>query len=157
MLKLGLCCGGGLCCALLGGALWLRGGATVLGEAAELVADKTVACAKAGCTKAGCEKHVGAKAPCAMSGGEVQDVNLTADEKKVVAYIADAIEDGELPMIDSEELAEKKDRDASVREIREPVQSAQNPLAARPSEFESRLRHHSTRATRARSWLAAAH
>jgi len=107
MLKLGLCCGGGLCCALLGGALWLGGGTTVLGEAAEPVSAQTVGCAKAGCTKAGCDKHEAAKAPCVMSGGDVQDVDLTADEKKVVAYIADKIEDGELPTIDGEELAEK--------------------------------------------------
>lgn len=107
MLKLGLCCGGGLCCALLGGALWLGSGTTVLGEAAERVGVPTVGCAKAGCTKAGCDKHPASKAPCAMPSGDIQDVDLTADEKKVVAYIADKIEDGELPMIDGEELAEK--------------------------------------------------
>lgn len=43
MLKLGLCCGGGLCCALLGGALWLGGGTTVLGEVAELAVAKVEA------------------------------------------------------------------------------------------------------------------
>lgn len=107
MLKLGLCCGGGLCCALVGGALWLGGGTTVLGEAAELAAADTVGCAKAGCTKAGCDKHAEGKPPCAMSAGDIQDVELTADEKKVVDYIAGKIEDGELPMIDGEELAEK--------------------------------------------------
>ncbi|NNK48791.1 MAG: TlpA family protein disulfide reductase [Gemmatimonadetes bacterium] len=107
MIKLGLCCGGGLCCVLLGGALWLGGGTTVFGEATERVVAKTGGCAKAGCTKAGCDKHGAEKAPCAMSGGDVQDVDLTADEKKVVAYIADKIEDGGLPMIDDGELAER--------------------------------------------------
>jgi peroxiredoxin len=107
MLKLGLCCGGGLCCALLGGALWFGGGATVLGEPAERIAAKTDGCAKAGCTKAGCDKHRAAEAPCAVSGGDVQDVDLTTDEKKVVAYIADKIEAGELPMIDDGEFAER--------------------------------------------------
>ncbi len=107
MLKLGLCSGGGLCCALLGGALWLGGGTTVLGEAAELAAAPTVGCAKADCTKAGCDKQAEGQRPCAMSAGDIQDVELTADEKKVVDYIADKIEDGGLPMIDNEELAER--------------------------------------------------
>lgn len=84
MLKLGLCCGGGLCCALLGGALWFGGGTTVRGEATELATATTVGCKK-----------------------EVQDVDLTADEKKVVDYIADKIESGGLPIIDDEELAER--------------------------------------------------
>ena len=34
MLKLGLCCGGGLCCALLGGFLWFGGVTSVLDDRA---------------------------------------------------------------------------------------------------------------------------
>jgi peroxiredoxin len=40
MVKLGLCCGGGLCCALLGGLLWLGGGSAVLGQDVELTPDE---------------------------------------------------------------------------------------------------------------------
>jgi len=107
MMKLGLCCGGGLCCALLSGALWLGGGTSVVGQVAEVVDGKTVGCDKAGCTKAGCKKHATAEAPCGMLGDNPEDVELTADEQKVVAYIADKIEDGQAPMISGEELEQE--------------------------------------------------
>ncbi len=103
MIKIALCSGGGLCCALLGGALWLAGPA-VLGDAVEGVAAHTVGCAKAGCSKSGCDKHAAAGAPCATPPGEIADVELTADERKVVGYIADMIEDGKPPLITGEEL-----------------------------------------------------
>jgi len=104
MMKLGLCCGGGVCCALLSGVLWFGGGTSALGEVAEAVAAKTVGCAGAGCTRAGCEKHATAGAPCGMLGGDAADVELTADERKVVAYLADVIEDGGAPTVSSDEL-----------------------------------------------------
>lgn len=96
MIRLGLCCGSGLCCALLVTALWLGGGPSVLGGAAEAVADQT-----ADCTKPGCTKHRTGGAPCGMLPG---DVKLTADEQTVVTYIADKIQAGELPMLSSEEI-----------------------------------------------------
>lgn len=104
MMKLGLCCGAGLCCALLSGALWLGGGTAVLAEGAEVVAEKTVGCPKAGCTRTGCKKHATAGAPCGAPSGDAADVELTADEQKVVAYLADMIEGGEAPMVDGEKL-----------------------------------------------------
>ena len=104
MMKLGLCCGAGVCCALLSGALWLGGGTAVLAEGAEVGAEKTAGCPKAGCTRTGCKKHATAGAPCGASSGDAADVELTADEQKVVAYLADMIEGGEAPMVDGEKL-----------------------------------------------------
>jgi len=104
MLKLGLCCGGGLCCALLGGALWLGGGTAVLGGGADVVTEKSVGCTKAGCTKTGCKKHATASAPCGAPSGDVLDVELTADEQKVVTFLADMIEDGKEPAVNGEVL-----------------------------------------------------
>ncbi len=67
MMKLGLCCGGGLCCALLGGILWLGGGSAVLGQGNEVPAQEGV-----GCTKADCEKS----APCrALSAGVMAELS----------------------------------------------------------------------------------
>jgi peroxiredoxin len=103
-MKLGLCCGAGVCCALLSGALWLGGGTAVLAEGAEVGAEKTVGCPKTGCTRTGCKKHATAGAPCGASSGDAADVELTADEQKVVAYLADMIEGGEAPMVDGEKL-----------------------------------------------------
>ena len=105
MMKLGLCCGGGgLCCALLSGVLWLAGGTAVVGETAEVVAAKTVESTETGCSKVGCKKHAGEGAPCGMLSADTADVELTADEQKVVTYLAGMIEDGKVPMITSEEL-----------------------------------------------------
>jgi peroxiredoxin len=104
MIKLGLCCGGGLCCALLGGILWLGGGSAVLGRGTEVPVHKSVGCSKAGCTKAGCEKHATAGAPCGALSADTADVDLTPDEQKVVTYLANMIEGGKAPMVTSEEL-----------------------------------------------------
>jgi peroxiredoxin len=93
MMKLGLCCGGGgLCCVVLGAVLWFGGGTAVFGETGH----------GAGCSKIGCAKQATAGAPCKAFGGEVEEVELTADEQKIVTYIADMVEDGKAPMIDSE-------------------------------------------------------
>jgi len=70
MLKLGLCCGVGLCCLLAGALLWVGVGA---------VAGESIA-ASAGCSKTstGCSKASAAK----LAG-------LTADEQKVVTSVVD--------------------------------------------------------------------
>jgi peroxiredoxin len=105
MMKLGLCCGGGLCCALLGGILWLGGGSTILSQTVgEVPTQERIGCRKAGCTKTDCDEHATAGAPCGMPSGDITDVDLTHDERKVVTYLADMIEDGEAPMVDSDEL-----------------------------------------------------
>ncbi len=105
MLKLGLCCSGGLCCALLSGVLWLGGGTAVLGQGADASPEQSADSASQGCTKPGCTKnHATAGAPCGTLSGDVADVELTPDEQKVVAYLADMIENGETPMASSEQL-----------------------------------------------------
>ena len=110
MMKLGLCCGGGLCCALLSAILWLGGGSAVLGQAPDVQAQKSVGCSKAGCTKAGCEKHRTAGAPCGMPTANTADVDLTPDEQKVVTYLADMIEGGRAPMLTGSELEKELGR-----------------------------------------------
>lgn len=104
MSKLGLCCAGGLGCALLAGVLWLADGTTPCRDGAAL--GTNAACAKAECVDEDCHDHPAAKGPCATATGDAPSVELTADEEKVVAYIADRIEGGGLPEIDERELAE---------------------------------------------------
>ena len=70
MLKLGLCCGSGLCCALLSGVLWSGIGTSVINDVADVVTEKTVGCTKTGCARTGCEEHATAGAPCGMLGGD---------------------------------------------------------------------------------------
>ena len=94
-----VCCGSGMCCALLSGALWLGGTVPVSEDPTEVVASETVGCSKAGATPA-----VNAE------GGE-----LTADEQKVVTYLADMIENGQAPMVDSDEL--EKELGLSIADI----------------------------------------
>ena len=100
MMKLGLCCGSGLCCTLLCGVLLLGGGAAIFGQAA----DAPVA------------KSEDAGAPCATAmKPDFADVDLTADEQKVVDYLADLIESGEMA-IASEEVI-KKEVGLSIEQI----------------------------------------
>ncbi len=104
-----VCCGSGLCCALLSGALWLGGTVPVSEDSTEVVASETVGCSKAAATPA-----VNAE------GGE-----LTANEQKVVTYLADMIENGQAPMVDSDEL--EKELGLSIAEIEQLVESKLRP------------------------------
>lgn len=88
MMNFGMCCGGGLCCALLSGILWLGGGGTVLGQEADATAG-----ASCGTTSA--------------AGVASADGDLTPDEQKIVTYLADLIEGGKPPMVTTEELAQE--------------------------------------------------
>ena len=105
MIKFGLCCWtGGLCCALLGGALVARrGDTTVLGQAAlEIVAEKTVGCtprpaAPGRVATRTCDRPVRTVRDADSPGDDVEDVELTAEESMVVTYVADLIEDGKAP------------------------------------------------------------
>ena len=113
-MKLGLCCGGGVCCALLSGFLWL-GGAGVVGIAAETEEEKP-----------------GCAATATATAGE--DVELTEAEQKVVTYLADMIESGKAPMVSEEEL--EKEIGLSSEEIEELVESKLRPAVM--AELERR-------------------
>jgi peroxiredoxin len=89
MMKLGLCCGSGLCCALLSGVLWFSGSGVVFGEAIDAQKQETTT------------------APCGMPSADVTDLDLTSDEQRVVAYLADMIEAGKPPMASSVELEQE--------------------------------------------------
>jgi len=102
MMKLGLCCGGGLCCALLSGVLWFGSVPAVLGQAVEEVEAVEAVDEKAG-------------ASCSTPAAEVADVDLTPDEQVAVTYLADLIEAGKEPMVTSEEL--EKEIGLSLEEI----------------------------------------
>ena len=83
MMKLGLCCGSGLCCALLSGVLWFSGSGVVFGEAIDA------------------QKPATTTAPCGLPSADVADLDLTPHEQKGVAYLADMIEAGKPPMASS--------------------------------------------------------
>ncbi len=100
MIKLGLCCGGGVCCAVLSGFLWVAGSAAVSGEPRDGTTQTSVGCSKAGCTK----NHATDGAPCGAVTDDAAGGELTADEQKVVTYLVDMIEAGKAPMVTSDEL-----------------------------------------------------
>ncbi len=82
MFKLGLCCGGGACCLLVG-TLWMGGGQAVE-RAIDAVAETSTK--SAGCAKA------------------KNDVQLTEVEQEAAAYLAGLIESGKLAQATEEQL-----------------------------------------------------
>ncbi len=88
-MRLLLCCGSGVCCALVSAVFWLGGG--LLGQATAQEPDS--AAAPPSCSSTGVQPS--------------DDVVLTETEQKVVTYLADMIETGKAPMISEEELAQE--------------------------------------------------
>jgi len=89
MLKLGLCCGGGACCALVSGVLLFAGaGADVVQKDDEKQVAPSTSCGTA----------------LAGNTDVDMDIELTPDEQKVVGFLADLIEAGETPMVSGDVL-----------------------------------------------------
>ncbi len=115
-MRLALCCGGGVCCALVSAVFWLGGG----------LAGQTIA-----------QESDSAAAPPLCSSTGVQpsdDVVLTEAEQKVVTYLADMIESGKVPMISEEEL--EREIGLSSDEIEKLVESKLRPAVM--AELERR-------------------
>ncbi len=115
-MRLALCCGGGICCALVSVVLWLGGG--LVGQAVAQESDS--AAAPPSCSSAG------------VPAGN--DAALTDVEQKVVTYLADMIESGKTPMISEEKL--EQELGLSSAEIERLVESKLRPAVM--TELERR-------------------
>ncbi len=85
LMKLGLCCGGGACCALVSGILWFASAGAGLDQKVD-------------------DKPGPSAAPCAASIAGNPDIDLTSDEQKIINFLADMVEAGQPPMVNGEEL-----------------------------------------------------
>ena len=94
MMKLGLCCGGGVSCALVSGVLWLAGAGAGLDQKVDQKVDDERASSTTSCGTL-------------IAGDTDTDIDLTSDERRVVNFLADIIEAGETPMVSGEVLEQE--------------------------------------------------
>ena len=87
MMKLGLCCGGGACCALVSGVLWFA----PVGAGLDQKVDDERDSSSTSCGTV-------------IAGDTDTDIDLTTDEQRVVNFLADMIEAGETPMVSGDVL-----------------------------------------------------
>lgn len=85
MMKLGLCCGSGACCALVAGLVWFAAAGAGVDQAVEEPVAST------GCTTT-------------LTAESAEAVELTADERRVVEFLAGLIESGESPLVSGDVL-----------------------------------------------------